>query len=249
MRKLLAVLLVSMSISTGAIAQWAVIDASNLVQNIKTALSTYQTEMTQAQQLVNQYKQLEYEYAQLKSLPGDLTAGLMGTVQGALNNQTNYLSSVRSLYGDLSNAQSVATNLYNRMAASGLSQDDWMKREAERNRALQEGNGFLTDYQANVLSQVGNRYNEVRSLQSKITATEGTHEAMQLMNSQMNALLSTMNQLLEQNATLAQRSVTRDVAITGREKAVSDANSSWLEAQRASREAAKASIGSMGSGY
>lgn len=62
-----------------------------------------------------------------------------------------------------------------------------MTREVERNQALQNGNGFLNDYETGVLNQVGKRYEQVQAMQEKITGTEGTHEAMQLMNSQMNA--------------------------------------------------------------
>lgn len=58
-----------------------------------------------------------------------------------------------------------------------------MTREVERNKALQNGSGFLNDYETGVLNQVGKRY-EVQSMQKKITSTGGTHEAMQLMNNE-----------------------------------------------------------------
>ena len=121
-----------------------------------------------------------------------------------------------------------------------------MKREAERNKARQEGNGFLTDYQANVLSQVGRRYEVVRDLQGQITSTEGTHESMQLMNSQMNVLLATTNQVLEHNATLAQRSAAKDIEDAGRSKASNDNYNSWLESQKAATETSTKKIESMG---
>lgn len=229
-------------------AQWVVIDPSNLMENIMTYISTYQQELTQYEQLLNQEQQLQYEYAQLKSLANGDVSGLMGTVRTALINQQNYAGAVRALYGDLGNAKSVVSDLYRRMAASGLSQDEWTKREAERNKTLQEGNGYISDYQANILSQIGKRYEEVRNLQSQITGTEGTHEAMQLMNSQMNVLLATMNQLLEHNATLAQRSTNREAEAAGREKARLDNYEAWRQAQQAQAKNSDDAIKRLGGG-
>ena len=120
-----------------------------------------------------------------------------------------------------------------------------MRREAERNKARQEGNGFLTDYQAQVLNQVGKRYEAVRDLQSKITSTEGTHESMQLMNSQMNVLLATTNQLLEHNATLAQRTATRDVEEAGREKSAHDSIDTYRSLRKAGQKTSEDMIGKM----
>lgn len=247
MRKFLAIAatLVATSFSPSAHAQWATIDIANLIQSIMTVLSETQQEAYQVEQLMNQAQQLEYDYRQLQSLANGDVSGLFGTVRTALANQQSYASAVRYLHGDLTNAKSVATDLYNRMGASGLSQDEWMRREAERNKARQEGNGFLTDYQANVLNQVGKRYEAVRDLQSKITSTEGTHESMQLMNSQMNVLLATTNQLLEHNATLAQRTATRDVEDAGREKSVHDSAEAYRSQRRASQKISEDMIGKM----
>ncbi|MFN4342200.1 MAG: hypothetical protein ACK4FE_09240 [Azonexus sp.] len=233
MRKFLAIAatVLTTGFSSAAHAQFATIDIANLVQSIMTVMSEYQQEAQQVEQLMNQAQQLEYDYRQLQSLGQGDVSGLLGTVRSALNTQRAYVGSVKGLYGDLGNAKRVAEDLYRRMAASGLSQAEWMEREAEINKARQEGNGYLSDYQADVLQQVGKRYEEVRNLQGKITSTEGTHESMQLMNSQMNVLLATTNQLLEHNATLAQRATHQDIEQAGREKSRVDAYGEWRKAQ------------------
>lgn len=248
MKRIFMTLVTSLAIflSPSAHAQFATIDIANLVQSIMSVLSSYQQEATQAEQLMNQYQQLEYDYRQLKSIGQGDVSGILGTVQSALNAQRAYLGSVRGMYGDLGNARSVAEDLYRRMGASGLSQDEWMKREAERNKARQEGNGFLSEYQSDVLHQVERRYEEVRDLQGKITSTEGTHESMQLMNSQMNVLLGTTNQLLEHNATLAQRASNKDVEAAGREKSRLDSYDAWRKAQTESNSKATDSFKSLG---
>lgn len=245
MRKIILAFAASLMLSTSAHAQWMTLDIANLVQSIMTVLSSYEQEAVQAEQLMNQYQQLENEYRQLKSIASGDVSGLFGTVRTAYANQQSYYGAVRGMYGDLSNAKTVATDLYNRMGASGLSQDEWMKREAERNKARQEGNGFLTDYQSNVLSQVGRRYEVVRDLQGQITSTEGTHESMQLMNSQMNVLLATTNQVLEHNTTLAQRSAAKDIEDAGRSKALDDSRDAALEVRRDSKKTSEDMIGKM----
>lgn len=245
-RKWMVAMLASLALVSPAQAQWLTLDIPNLIQTIMGVISDYQQEATQMEQLYQLEQQLEAEYRQLKSLSSGDVSGLLGTVRTALANVQNYRGSIQGLYGDVGNAKNVATELYNRMGASGLSQEEWMKREAERNQANQEGNGFLTNYQATVLGQVEKRYEEVRNLQGKITSTEGTHESMQLMNSQMNVLLATTNQLLEHNATLAQRSVTKDVEETGRAKSTADGYAAWLESQRKDREEASKKINAMG---
>lgn len=246
MRKLILAFAASLMLSTSAHAQFATIDIANLIQSIMSVLSTFEQEATQAEQLMNQYQQLENEYRQLKSLASGDVSGLFGTVRTAYANQQSYYGAVRGMYGDLSNAKTVATDLYNRMGASGLSQDEWMRREAERNAARQEGNGYLTDYQANVLSQVGKRYEVVRDLQGKITSTEGTHESMQLMNSQMNVLLATTNQVLEHNTTMSQRSAAKDIEDAGRAKASNDNYNAWLESRKEATATSTRKIDSMG---
>lgn len=247
MRKLLVALGIWLGLlSAPAHAQWVVIDPANLMQNIMNVYSTIKQEVTSASMLMNQYRQLEYDLMQLKKIGSGDVSGLLGSVTSAIGVQEQYIGAVKGLYGDVGNAKTMATSMFDRMAASGLSPDEWFGREADRNRANQEGNGFLSDYQANVLKQVGQRYEQVRDLQGKITETEGTHEAMQLMNSQMNVLIATMNQVLEQNAAMAQRSVAKDVMTTGSEKRQIDSYKSWQEAENANREAARGMIQRVG---
>lgn len=246
MKKHFFALLTTLSLVAPAHAQWATIDVANLVQNIMNVMSNIEQEANSAEQLSNQYRQLELEYAQQRSLPASDVAGLLGTVKPARVSLENYAGAAKGLYGDLDSAKEVAESIYRRTAASGLSQEAWMKREADFNKSAQEGNGFLTDYQANVLNQVGRRYEEVQRLQSKIVATGGTHESMQLMNSQMNVMLSTMNQMLEHNAILAQRATVRDVAETGKQKAAADGMNDWLESRKKSRERTEESLRMLG---
>lgn len=232
MRKVLVSLLLVFSLVRPAAAQWAVIDVTNLQQNVMNTISTFTQEYQQIQQYVTQLQQLQYEYMQLKGIASGDVSAILGTVTEALNVNKEYQSALGLLYGDLNSAKGVLDGLFGRMSASGLSDADWMTREVERNKALQNGNGFLNDYETGVLNQVGKRYEQVQSMQEKITSTGGTHEAMQLMNSQMNVLLGTTNQLLESNALAAKRAIDKDTADTGRAKATVDNYQQWLESYK-----------------
>lgn len=236
MKKLFLSLVAWAAFSAPAQAQWVVIDPANLMQNIMNVMSTVKQELYSATSLMNQYQQLEYDLRQLKKLESGDVSGLFGTAQAALNGQRQYLDQVQGLYGDLTNAKRMAEDMYRRIGASGKSTGEWFQHAADLNRATQEGDGFFTHRQADLLQQVGRRYEEVQKLQGKITQTEGTHESMQLMNSQMNVLLTTMNQALEQNAVVAQRAAHRDIQATAEEKRGIDEQAAWRDAMKSARE-------------
>jgi len=249
MRNFIAAAITSLLLlaSPVVMAQEVTIDPFNLIENILGLISSYSQEATEVENLYVQYQSLENQAKSLSSLGTGNVAGIFGTVNSAYSNEQRYFDSSRALYGDVNNAGTVASDLYRRMGASGLSSDEWAAREAERNKAAQDGNGFLNSYQADVLKQVGKRYEEVRDLQGKITSTDGEHEDLQLMNSQMNVLVATVNQLLEYNATVAQRQTNRDIEIAGREKASLDGGNAWQDAQRAAIKATRQKWESMGS--
>jgi len=238
MRKILASLatVLAVFVSSPAQAQWLVKDPANLAQNIMSVMTLLKQEAAQAQQLINQYQQLQNEYRQLKSLAEGDVRGLLSTIEPALANQQDYLGEVKALYGDLTDAKTIVMDIYKQMGASALSPEEWFEREAKWNQSRQEGLGFLTKHQANVLGQVEKRYQAVRDMQSKITTTEGSHESMQLMNSQMNVLVATTNQMLEQNAIMAQRATVREAEELGRQKAKDDISKALLEAEKNSHD-------------
>jgi len=258
LNKALATLAVSMALftSTPARAQMATIDFANLIQGILDVISTIAQEAGQAEQISTQasqyfaqlqqyqvqYNQLQTDYSNIKSLNYDSVGGLLNTVRTGLATKVAYEQKVKGLYGTVSDAGDVMTKKYNELAASGLSQSEWMKRETKINQERQQGNGYLTNYEQSLLESIGKRYGEVADLQSQITSTDGTHSAMQLMNAQMNALLGSVNQMLEYNTFMGQRETARDVEKEGRVSATSADRSSTAAAQADAGKAAQRSI-------
>jgi len=260
MRKYLAVAIVALSlVSSPARAQMATIDFANLIQGILDVISTVSQEAGQAEQIATQaqqyytqvqqynaqYQALQTDYQQLKSIDADSLGGVLNTVSVGLNKKRDYERKVKGLYGSLSDAETVMTKKYNEQAASGLSTEEWMKRETELNKARQQGNGYLTNYEQGLLESIDDRYVEVKELQGQISTTDGTHSAMQLMNSQMNALLGSVNQMLEHNTFMAQRQTSRDVEEAGSKKAELTKRDDVLKDCEAARTASQSKIDAM----
>jgi P-type conjugative transfer protein TrbJ len=75
----------ALSVSRSARAQWAVVDASNIAQSIKTVLNTAQTVSNTYTQINNQKTQIQNELQTLKSIDPTSFSGLMALIdQGKL---------------------------------------------------------------------------------------------------------------------------------------------------------------------
>lgn len=234
MRKTLIAIAAYFALVVPAHAQWAVIDSSNLVQNLRNAISTIRQEVVQAEELFQTYQQVMMQVKQLEQLPGEvvgeLKGGLFDGLSQTLGIQKEYISQVKGLYGDVTNAKSMVEGIYQKVAASGLSPEQWYTNQAQWNQSQKTGIGFLTDYQAKTLDQVSQRYQSIQKLQDQIPNTEGEHAAMQLMNGQMNALLGTMNQMIEYNAVVGQQASAKAMADVGEIQASQDADKQYRDA-------------------
>jgi P-type conjugative transfer protein TrbJ len=74
-------LIAALSVSRSARAQWAVADASNLAQSIKTVLNTAQTVSNTYTQIENQKAQIQNELQTLKSIDPTSFRSLMALIQ------------------------------------------------------------------------------------------------------------------------------------------------------------------------
>lgn len=78
MRKTLIAIAAYFALVVPAHAQWAVIDSSNLVQNLRNAISTIRQEVVQAEEPVPTYQQVMMQVKQLEQLPGEVVGELKG---------------------------------------------------------------------------------------------------------------------------------------------------------------------------
>jgi P-type conjugative transfer protein TrbJ len=90
-----------LSDSRTAQAQFAVIDAANLAQNIMTEVHTLQTTVNQATQIANQITQLAHEATNLINLPAALAAQLLNAYMGAFTALNQTWSSINGLAGNI----------------------------------------------------------------------------------------------------------------------------------------------------
>lgn len=91
-------------------AQWAVIDATNLVQNTMSALNTLKTTVNQMTQIANEITSLAHEVQNLTNQPAAVTANLLG----AYNNAWQALNST---WGSINGLASNLTTVVTRYAA------------------------------------------------------------------------------------------------------------------------------------
>lgn len=225
-KKVLASIFVSMTLFSGqANAQMATLDFANLIQSIFSVITEFSQEANQAVQMATQaesyyqqvqqyaveYQTMQAQYQMLKNINAESLTGMLATVAADSARKRTYENKVTGLYGTLGNVGEFMTQKYNEIAASGLSESDWLTREAKINQQRQDGNGFLSNYEQGLIQSVGNRYDELVKLQGSIYASEGTHSDLQLLNTHMNSLLGTLNQTLEYNTFIAQRATARDI--------------------------------------
>jgi type IV secretion system protein TrbJ len=95
------ILLLSNTSGKEAQAQWAVIDAPNLVENIISALQNVQTVLNQVTQLSHEVQALAYQAQNLKTLPASVSGSVLGT----------YTTQFSSLVGAMGSMNGIASNL------------------------------------------------------------------------------------------------------------------------------------------
>jgi type IV secretion system protein TrbJ len=84
-------------------AQWAVIDNSNLVENVVTALHSVQTVLNQATQLSHEVQSLAYQVQNLQSMPGGVSSATLSQYTSEFSQLVATMQSINGI------AQNVAT--------------------------------------------------------------------------------------------------------------------------------------------
>lgn len=168
----------------------------NNVQLLKIALDGAVTAKKTVDQYSTQLQQFNLEKLNIRSLDG-LPAGLGADTLKAVNDLARYQQALSALQGSLSRQTSA---IEQRVAEARLSGKDWnayvqsvaadaatnQKRAVERLR-----------YEESLIQQVQSDYEFARNLQSKIPATVGQHQSIQMLNSQMNRVITQNGKLLE----------------------------------------------------
>lgn len=177
-----------------------VIDAASLaqhVQNVMQSVKNYQQMLTDYQ---NQIMQYQVAYQQLKAMDPNAIARLVGMSQQEIYNLRSAVNSVNSLYGSVGEVKEMFEGKFNAARLAHLDFDSYLKWEKE---AVANGVDSVVkraEVERNLLKRVENDYELVQEWQAKIPHTEGTHQAMQMMNQQMNRMVAQNADLLRSMA-------------------------------------------------
>lgn len=189
LRRRTLLLLAASLCAPNARAAWAVIDFSNLVQNIQQALYSIQQYQIQVQQYVSMVRNLQ----QLDpSQVARMTLGGIDEVQQA----TRLMSQVQDLYGSTQNMQRRINERAVAARRQNMTWEQYLDDQAARRRAGdQEANRRVQD-DLQLLQRVSQQASTVQDLGSRVTGTDGMQQSLAVLNSQVNVMLQQNNAML-----------------------------------------------------
>jgi type IV secretion system protein TrbJ len=200
MNKILGRLTVSASLmlamSHAAYAQFAVIDAANLGQNIITAAKAVKTEIYQDSNIAYQYQMMANQLLQATNLDPAAMKAQYDQITGDISKYTQLKSTLTDMYGDLSQGSQWINHVQTLISRSGKSNEQWFsdmatlynQRDSEATRLFQTGNDVMTHAQT-----LAKRRQDLQS-QMALTPTqqataEMTTHYLDIVSSQMSDLI------------------------------------------------------------
>lgn len=167
-----------------------VIDAASLaqhVQNVLQSVKNYQQMLTDYQ---NQVMQYQVAYKQLKSLDPNAISSLLGLSAQETVNLRNTINAVNSLYGTVGEVKGMFEGKFDAARLAHMDFDSFLKWERQAIAKGVESVVKRAEVERDLLQRVESDYQLVQEWQTKIPHTEGTHQAMQVMNQQMNRMVT-----------------------------------------------------------
>lgn len=189
MRKLLLAisLLIGHSIS---FAQWTVFDPANYTQNIITAGQSIKNTKSLIDQYTTQLYQYQNQIQQLKNMDATVAKGMLERNAKDLINANAASIGLTGLYGSITNVQNMFSNRLATAKNMGMTWSQYTTFEQARIQRNQDGAAARAQEDIRMVERVQRDYEFAREAESKIPATAGTHESMQLMNVQMNRVIT-----------------------------------------------------------
>ncbi|CAM5523087.1 hypothetical protein TMEC54S_00123 [Thauera mechernichensis] len=182
-------------------------EVTQLLNNVQLAIQSVSQELQYATQLEQYYTEL------LQQMPAELT-GALDTVRQAnsvIQKASQVYSSGQRLYGSLEQMKGLAERRFREFGASGLTWEDYINRSARMSDHFRQTGNVMTDHEIHVMKSVQDNYEQMREYSSQIPRTEGSHQAMMVMNGQMAMLNGTINEMLSFNAAQSRRLTERQM--------------------------------------
>lgn len=118
-------------------------------------------------------------------------------IQRILRTVVSYDQSLSRLLGSVQESRTTVENRYRQVLASGLSWDEYYRREQEFARTQGEERMVVFENERRALARVNEDYETVLRLQSQIDAPEGLLESQQTMNQHLNLMAAQNAHLIE----------------------------------------------------
>lgn len=204
-----------------------VFDPANFAKNTVTAAQSVAMEARQAAQQATQLQQYAVQLQQQIALGKDALLAPFNDVMNTYRTVKQYQAELEGLQGAVGDVKAMMENRMRLMAASGLSPEQYIQRERDMLKYRQDSNSFMTAYERQVMDNAAQRYAQVQALQPKIAATQGTHQSMQLMNTQMNMLTASMQDFISLSAADGNRRSIETAERQAREQRSIDADEAY----------------------
>jgi P-type conjugative transfer protein TrbJ len=180
-------------------AQWAVIDAGNLVENIVSALENTKTVANQITQLSHEVQSLANQAQNLKSMPSTLAGSVLSTYTSQFAQLNSAMQSIGGIAQNLSKltAQFNATYPTSTLASGVLSNANISKQLTawlSQTRGVYQG---AYNTQAQVMGSLGADTSTIQGLVSQSSQSHGALDAIETgnqINGQVAAQLMKLNQ-------------------------------------------------------
>lgn len=182
-------------------------EVTQILNNVQLAMQSVNQELQYATQLEQYYTEM------LQQMPAELT-GALDTVQqvnGVIQKASQVHFTGQRLYGSLEQMKSLAEGRYREFGASGLTWEDYINRSARMSDHFRQTGSVMTDHEVHVMKSVQDNYEKMREYSSQIPRTEGSHQALQIMNGQMAMLNGSINEMLSFNAAQSRRVTERQM--------------------------------------
>ncbi len=182
-------------------------EVTQILNNVQLAMQSVKQELQYATQLEQYYTDL------LQQMPAELTGALdtVRQVNGVIQKASQVYSTGQRLYGSLEQMKSLAEGRFREFGASGLTWEDYVNRSARMSDHFRQTGSVMTDHEIHVMKSVQDNYEQMREYSSQIPRTEGSHQALQIMNGQMAMLNGSINEMLSFNAAQSRRVTERQM--------------------------------------
>ena len=239
MNKILGRLTVAASLmlamSHAAYAQFAVIDAANLGQNIITAAKAVKTEIYQDSNIAYQYQMMANQLLQATNLDPAAMKAQYDQITGDISKYRQLTSTLTDMYGDLNQGSQWINHVQTLISRSGKSNDQWFadmatlynQRDNEATRLFQTGNDVMVHAQT-----LAKRREE---LQSQMSLTPTSQATAEMTTHYLDIVSSQMSDLLQMTAGKQQQDAQRQTAANQDEKDRSAAAQNFQDKQAAER--------------